>query len=86
LNNDLSAAAASLRDFGAKFLAARALLDLASWQSQHGRAETSTTATQAQSLFAQLDANPWVARCAALVGNSSDAAHLVTTPVAPAGT
>ena len=87
VETDLTAAAMSMQEFGAAFYAARAWLDLATWFVHQGRTqEASGAAARAQQMFSRLDAAPWVARCARIVGSPEQADVAVATPAVPAGT
>jgi tetratricopeptide (TPR) repeat protein len=68
---DFRTAAAKLRQFGAPFFLARALLDHAEWLDEHGHvAAAMPLATEALDLFTGLGADAWVPRAAHLTGES----------------
>ena len=77
---DFLAGTAKLRQFGAPYYLARALLDHATWLDEQGRvAAAMPLATEALNLFTGLGAAAWVPRAAQIAGAE-------ITPVVPAGT
>ena len=77
---DFQAGIAKLRQFGAPYYLARALLDHAEWLDKHGHvAAAMPLATEALELFTGLGAAAWVPRAARIAGAD-------VTPGVPAGT
>jgi len=77
---DFQAGAAKLRQLGAPYYLARALLDHAEWLDDQGQvAAAMPLATEALGLFARLDATAWTPRAARIAGAD-------VTPAAPGGT
>jgi hypothetical protein len=77
---DLHTAETKLRQFGARFYLARALLDHAEWLDQRGDvAAAMPLAAEALDLFTALRAAAWAPRAARVAGAE-------VTPVAPGGT